>query len=367
MNYFSSHKKKFAAKWLCVLLALFALPLNAPAQPTTPERWLFVFDLSATMKKRLPATEETLKNFLASAAEGRLQTGDNIGVWTYDQKTHGGQFPLAIWDPKQATPLTTNLMTFLRSQTYTASSQLATLQPSLNGVVTNSERLTVIIFCDGESDLMGTPYDRGVNQSFLDGRAERKKNAQPFVVLIRTLSGKPIGCTVNFPPGAINIPLFLAPPTPPAVALPPVVVAPIKPPPPAVIPDLVIVGTHVSTATNAAPETPAASFKTVSVEPPKIVTPAVKPAALATNSQPVITRVTNAAVAKVELPAAAATSNPIAINNNNSATGTRRLVWVGFGVLAAVIALVVVLVIRPGRRPQSSLITSSMQDDPRRK
>jgi len=32
-----------------------------------------------------------------------------------------------------------------------------------------------------------------------------------------------------------------------------------------------------------------------------------------------------------------------------------------------VVVVVLVLVFRPGRRPQSSLISSSMQDDPRRK
>ena len=33
------------------------------------------------MKKRLPATEAALKDIFATGAEGRLQAGDNIGVW----------------------------------------------------------------------------------------------------------------------------------------------------------------------------------------------------------------------------------------------------------------------------------------------
>ena len=361
------HRQKLfsaVAKWLCVLLALLALPQNAPAQPTTSQRWLFIFDLSSTMKKQLPATEEVLKNFFGSGAEGRLQDGDNLGVWTYDQKTHGGQFPLVIWKPEQVTTMATNLIAFLRSRTYTASSKLAALQPALTGVITNSERLTIVIFCDGESDLTATPYDSGINQSFLDGRAERKKNLQPFVVLIRTLSGKYIGCTVNFPPGTINIPLFLSPAPPPNIP-PPVVVVPVKPPP-AVVPDLVIVGTRV--ATNSAPEIPSPATNAVAVAvavaAPKIIAAAAPPP---TPVLPVVSYTAPPPTAEVEMPVVPAVTNPAtAIVKNDSDSGLRRLVLVGGGLLAAAIVLVIIL-IRRGRRPESSLITSSMQDDPRRK
>jgi hypothetical protein len=357
-----------AARWLCALLAALALPINGFAQPKGPERWLFVFDLSATMKKRLPATEEVLKNFFASGAEGRLQDGDNIGVWTYDQKMHGGQFPLVIWNPQQATPLTTNLIAFLRSRTFTGSSQMSVLRTSLTSVITNSERLTVVIFCDGESDLAATPYDRGINQSFLDGRAERKKSAQPFVVLIRTLSGKFIGCTVNFPPGAINIPLFLAPP-PPTNLPPPVVVTPVAKPAPVVVSDLVIVGKQVSTATNATPSAASPNTNLATSTTPKVVPPITTNLPLAASPiPPANNQVIAAPQAKVESPSATPTTNNLnATVDNDSGRGTIHWLLVGGGGLAIVIVLVVVWLVRSGRRPQSSLITSSMQDNPRRK
>ena len=356
-----------AARWLCALLAALALPINGFAQPKSPERWLFVFDLSATMKKRLPATEEVLKNFFASGAEGRLQDGDNIGVWTYDQKMHGGQFPLVIWNPQQATPLTTNLIAFLRSRTYTGDSQMSVLQTSLTSVITNSERLTVVIFCDGESDLAATPYDRGINQSFLDGRAERKKHTQPFVVLIRTLSGRFIGCTVNFPPGAINIPLFLAPP-PPTNLPPPVVVTPVVKPAPVVVPDLVIVGKQVSTATNTAPAASSPNTNLATSATPKVVPPiAINLPPAATLIRPASNHVIAAPQAKVESPSAAPATNPVsAAVDNDAGKATKPWLLIGGG-LAVVIVLMVVWLVRPNRRSQTSLITSSMQDDPRRK
>ena len=362
------HRQKLfsaVAKGLFVLLALLALPLNAPAQPNSPQRWLFVFDLSSTMKKRLPATEAVLKNFFASAAEGRLQDGDNIGVWTYDQKTHGGQFPLAVWNQATATTLPTNLIAFLESRTYSATSQLSALQPALNGVITNSERLTIVIFCDGESDITATPYDVGINQSFLDGQAERKKNSQPFVVLIRTLSGKYIGCTVNFPPGAINIPLFLQPAPPTNVPPPPpVAVAAVKPPP--VVPDLVIVGTHVTTNATTAIAVPAPDK--ISSSPPIKVAPVVSATPAATVISPASKPVASVPPAKVVTPTAPS-PNPVAVANvsHQASGGTNQRLWVVVSLAAAAVVLGLIWFIRSNRRSESSLITSSMQNDPRRK
>lgn len=369
MNYFPRQKMIFAAaRWLCALLALLALlalPLNAPAQPTRPERWLLVFDLSSAMKKRLPATEEVLKNLFATGAEGRLQAGDNIGVWTYDRRIRSGQFPIAVWNPQEATTLTTNLIAFLRSQPFSADSQMAVLQPGLGSVIASSERLTIVIFCDGSSDITATPYDNGINQSFADAFAERKKSRQPFVVLIRTLSGKYIGCTVNFPPGTLNIPPFLAPP-PPAVTNPPpaVVVAPTKPLP-TVVPDLIIVGTKVGTSDVALAQT---------VLPPKTNAPAIESpksvaaANIAAPAMPVIH--TNSLPITAPTPVAVQIPSPAPATNAVAATTHERnispLIYIGVSLLA-VVSLVVVLIVRAARRPQSSLISSSMQDDTRLK
>ena len=418
MNHFCCHKLFApAARWLCVLLAALALPVSAPAQPTSPQRWLLVFDLSSAMQKRLPATEEVLKNFFATSAGGRLQEGDYLGVWTYDQKLHTGQFPLMTWNPKLATAIRTNLTAFLRSRRFTGNSRLAALQPTLGSVVTSSERLTIIIFCDGESDISSTPYDSGINQNFSDGRAERKKNQQPFVVLIRTLSGKPIGCTVNYPPGALNIPMFLAPPPPTNAPPTPAVVAPVKPP--TVVPDLIIVGTNVGTsatempaaaptaanppvmtpkilaapATNFAPVLATSPTATNHVPPAVQTAPAVETSpiklevsasnlsaksnlavaanVIAATNAPATTSpvIPSSAILETTLPTATikATNTIAASSGNDTDRRTWQLVFAGAGLLAVAIVLVVVLLVRSGRRPQDSLITSSMQDDPRRK
>ena len=355
-----------AARWLCALLAALALPMNAPAQPTSPQRWLFIFDLSPAMQKRLPATETALKEFFATAAGGQLQAGDSIGVWTFDQKLRTGQFPLVVWNPNYATALTTNLIGFLRAQKFILDSQPAALQPVLGNVVAGSERLTVVIFCDGQSEISATPFDSGINQNFQDSRAERKKNQQPFVVLIRTLAGKYLGCTVNYPPGAINLPPF---PVPPPVTPPTPVVATVKPAA-MVVPDLVIVGTNVGATTSQ----PAAT--------PKIVVAATNPApALTSNIPPaktvmpasnrvanvVFTRATNSVPPPVPTSVVAPATNTAAVTNNLPPPPARRRIHFVVGLLAGGAVLVVILIIRTSRRPRGSLISRSMQDDLPRK
>jgi hypothetical protein len=372
MNYFSRrHFFPTAARWLCGLLAALILPMNAPAQPTRPQRWLFIFDLSPAMQKRLPATEAVLKDFFTTAAGGQLREGDSIGVWTFDQKLHAGQFPLVNWNPNFATALTTNLTGFLRSQKFTDDSRLAAVQPALGSVVASSERLTLVIFCAGESEITATPYDRGINQNFLDGRAERKKSRQPFVVLIRARAGKYLGCTVNYPPGAINLPPF---PVPPPVAPPtptPVVAAVVKPAP-VLVPDLVIVGTNVGAAASKPVEarnivavaTKSAPALVSHIPPAKTVAPLSN--SVASNMVPATNPVAPPTPAKVTTPVAAPVTNASATATTD-ATGaqTRRLVHLGIGLLAAVAVLMVM--VRAGRRPRGSLISSSMEDDPRRK
>ncbi len=334
-------RRKFsaaAARGLCALLAALALAVNAPAQPappTSPQRWLLVFELSAEMKDRQPATAEVLKNFFATGAYGRLQPGDSIGVWTFDQKLHAGQFPLTIWNTNPAPAVAGNVAAFLQSRNYAGKARLSLLQPALNSIAANSERFTVVIFCTGESDLSGTPYDLGVNQIFRNARAERRKHRQPFVVLMRTWSGKYLGCTVNYPPGPMNIPPFPrpAPPTnqPPPVTAP--VVVPVGKQVTAAVPDLIIVGTNVGGTMPPAPAPAVTSSAPVEIPPPApppVVLPVVPVMPAVTNIPPVAKPVPAPAPVPVPTPVPAPTSAPAppaltALTNRPPAVTTTNL------------------------------------------
>ncbi|HZI32575.1 MAG TPA: hypothetical protein VFF11_09545, partial [Candidatus Binatia bacterium] len=125
------------------------------AQQTQAERWLFVFDLSSQMKQDLPATKAAIDQMLGTSVDGQLHEGDSVGIWTYDQQLHAGQVPLFEWHPARAATISSNLVVYLHRQRYRGNSSLAAMQSFLPQVIAHSERLTTVIFCDGQSQLQG--------------------------------------------------------------------------------------------------------------------------------------------------------------------------------------------------------------------
>jgi hypothetical protein len=386
-----------------------------------------------------------LKKFFSTGADGQLQPGDSVAVWLVNQQVNG-QFPTFAAGATNTGVIVSNLVGYLQRQRYATTSQLAVLQAPLNHVVAGSRRLTVILFTDGQSGIAGTPYDDGVNQTFRDVQADRRKNQQPVVVVMRSQMGKFAGCTLGFPPGDISFPPFPALPAPPVVTNPPKVASPPVPPPAAE--SLVIVGnkvvsgagtnqeTHVTSAnpmiaSNPPPAAPATNFPAVAPatnnlaasaslaanNPPPA--PAVNPSAsapVATNlpvtapllisnpppapaAPPAKTGMTADAspaippkpetnvaanvasapphppakgtvVAQTKTlakgPAPVAATHAVVAATQSPDGGNRIYIYSGVGAVAAA-AVLAMIVLGRSRRPDGSLISRSMEDDPQRK
>ena len=396
--------------------ALFPLPglRSEPAAPTMPGRYLFIFDTSANMKNRAPAMQQAVTTMLATSMGGELHTGDTLGVWTLDQELHPGDFPLHVWDADDAASIAGNINDFIASRKYANKTRFEALQPMLNRVVRSSERLTVVIFCDGATKITGTTFDTGINQLFDQNVAAQKKARQPFVVLLRSQLGKYIGCTVSYPPQLVSFPQFPPLPPPPVVPKPAPVVAPVIAPV-VVTPSLFITGTNIENrlvppvikpaptnpppAVEHAPATVVPPGSPVSAPPVIPVAPSNPPAAALPGvpvaaapvmppNPPVAPPVNPPvpAAAPVAIPSAnpieptnppaiipaavpvmpanaqalAPTKNPVAAENPAD-SGKKTMLIVAVGLLAAglLTALVALYFRRPDRR---SLISSSMQD-----
>ena len=260
-----------------VLLAGFFLVPAVRAQPAAPNvdnRFLLIFDTSSDMKQRLPAVQKALNEILAASTNGQLHPGDTIGVWTFDQVLHAGQFPLQYWMPENAPMIASNITAFVGNQRYTKTTRFDALLPLLNQIVRGSERLTVLIFCDGQGEIHGTPYDVGINQIFQQRQSEREKARLPIVIGLRSQRGQYTGCMVSFPPQPVSLTQFPPLPPPPAPPAPPP--APPAPPPPVrsvAVPSLIIVGT---TITNREP--PPAPKPAPTNPPPMVITSMPAPA-----------------------------------------------------------------------------------------
>ena len=339
---------------IAVLLAgiLWVLAIQAQTQMNSVEsRYLLIFDTSSAMKKCLPTTQTTVNRLFLSMMNGQLRPGDGIGVWTFDQKLRAGQFPLQRWLPENAAVIASNITTFIEQEHYSKSTYFDAIMPFLDGLVRDSDRLTVLIFCDGNGKIQGTPFDDTINASFTQNQRALEKAKQPFLIVLRTQSGKYVGYTVNFPAARVNFPEF--PPLPQPLAPPPTVKTNLPPPtPPLVIESrpLVIVGTNVGT----------------NLLPPATPTPKPVP----TNPPPTITESNPPPPAKSLNLTNIATSKITETHTNAPAIPAKKPKSSGNGALTiavvflAVAGVLTVFMLRRSRKTgRGSFITRSMKKD----
>jgi len=363
-NKFFHHRRILAALLTGVFL-IFKAPAQPAAQPVE-NRFLLVFDTSSDMKKRLPAVQRALDIMLAGNMQGQLHAGDGIGVWTFDREVRTGQFPLQRWAPENAATIASNIIRFVGQQHYSKKTSLDALRPYLSWVVQNSDRLTVLIFCDGQRGITGTPYDAGINRVFQQQQqqAERNNARQPFIIVLRSQLGNYTGCTMNLPPSQVSFPEF--PPLPQPPMEPTNAPPPPSPPPPLAAPPLIIIGTKAKT--NLPPPAPApapAPPLTTNQPPPKVAVPPANVSANAeTNLPPPVATVEpangTAAPAGLAAPAVAVQPNAVAPPPESSGLSSKRGLVIGavFLVLAGV--LMVLMWGRSRKADHGSLITQSM-------
>lgn len=321
-----SNRMVTGAGLLALLLGgIHAIPA-LPAQPAVrnvDSRFLLVFDTSAEMKRRLPAVQKALDAMLATSMNGQLHSNDTIGVWTFDQELRSGQFPLQRWKPDNAVMVASTINAFVGGQRYAKKTRFEALVPLLSQVVNSSERLTVVIFCDGNGEIHGTPYDTGINQIFQQRREERQKAKLPIAIVLRSQLGEFVDCMASFPPQPVSLPEFPPlpePPPPPTKAA----LAPASPRPTA--PPLIIIGTP---ATNrVAPPQPAPTNP-----PPVTVTSASAPptAQEVIPSDNVSPTRAGAAPAQLKIaPALLPQTNAISPPGEGSGTGRKGIGVLGF-------------------------------------
>lgn len=321
---------------------------------TVENRYLLIFDTSSAMKKCLPATQRAMNQLFLSMMNGQLQPNDSIGVWTFDSKLRVGRFPLQRWLPENASTIASNITTFIQQERYSQSAHFDVIVPSLNGLVRDSDRLTVLIFCDGNEKIQGTPFDNAINSIFKENQRAFEKAKQVFIVVLRTQFGQYVGYTVNSSAIGVNFPEFPPLPQPPQ----PAVSAKTNPQPPqprpvVTAPPLVIVGTNVGT--NLLPlimRKPALTNSPPTNPPP--ITTASNPSPSAESLSP-----TNTAPPKTTETQTNAPATPV----EDSKSGGKGALIMAVVFMAAAGALTVLMLRRSHKTNCGSVITRSMKKD----
>jgi hypothetical protein len=151
------------------------------------------------MQRRSDATIQTVGDLVYSGLYGQLRTGDTLGLWTFNDKLHAGEFPVQgyVTEKRRAFALTQRVTGFLQKKKYERTANLAIFIPSLEPIVKGSRLLTVILVSDGLTKISCTPYDDKINQMYASWAPEQQKLRKPIFTILRAQEGKWVHFSVS--------------------------------------------------------------------------------------------------------------------------------------------------------------------------
>jgi len=179
---------------------------NRATAANSGHRFLFIFDTSRPMERRVDGALQTVQSVLSSSLKNQLRSGDTLGVWTYNEDLYTGRLPLQEWAPATANKITSTVSAFLIGQKFEKQPHFYQVLPTLQRLVTNSMLLTIVLVSSGEDEVHGTPFDDQINTTYTQWRAQQEKNRMPFVTLLRVVQGKMTACAVTAAPWPLDVP-----------------------------------------------------------------------------------------------------------------------------------------------------------------
>jgi hypothetical protein len=260
-----------------ICLGLFCLLFPARSLAQSSNRWLLVFNTSASMRDRVKGTEGIVYDLLTTGMHGNIRAGDTIGIWTFNNELSAEEAPLQQWSLAEAQTIMQNTMQFIDKHPYEKSAAFGDVLTNILRVIKNSDVITVILISDGTESFKGTPFDAQLTSFYKTNYQSQRKAKMPVVTLFRGEKGTITTNTLALAPWPLDIP---------AVPPPPVVVKAVEKPAPIVVPkpvpSLVIIGKKAETTFNPPQDLPdhvdQVTLPTVVEQPPVAAKPEVPPA-----------------------------------------------------------------------------------------
>lgn len=202
----------------CLLLTLLTLftqlrvwaqtgSTNNVQESQSGNRYLLVVETSEAMNKRASAVLDIVKKLLTTGMKGQLQSGDTIGLITYNSELQTERVYIQSWTPETSAGVSGRLLKQLTSQPLENRAKFSVVAPVIQKLISSSRFITVILFTDGTQKITGTPFDSEIYASFKKWRSQQKDKSQPFVTVLRANGGvvthysvTPAPWQVEFPP-----------------------------------------------------------------------------------------------------------------------------------------------------------------------
>lgn len=329
MNLIANGSVRRYAQWPAIGLLLFcgllALSALRAAPAPEPNRFLFIIDTSAGMKRLELPLRETIFDLIYSGARGRMTNGDTFGVWLINDR-NDTSYPMETWKQKFIVEIGAKAVSNLKDKGFKGTARLDLAMADLQRILQNVGDLTVVLLSNGETPIAGTPFDDAINARYRELAPVMKAARGSLNTTLVARDGTFVAWGVNSPDFLMDFPVVPAKakrPAPSAVVVRTEVQPPTTAPAaPAPVPTVARVAANpiIITKESVATERKAFlnSISTTNTNPPApviaVVTPPVEtnaaPAAVGTVTNLAATGPTNAATAVV-----AQVTSPVPVTN----------------------------------------------------
>lgn len=191
-------------RFTLALLSLFAaarLPaaeMMTPAVPLTPDcRYLIIVDTSLSMARMADSTASSLYQLVSSGLYGQMKEGEVFTIWTFNEAIQQREFPLNAWIPGMNQSIGHRVVQFMERQKYRRTPNMGALMNALTRARRICPKLAVLLITDGSRVIVGTPFDRTINNAY-GWRAEELRAAKvPFVTVLMSDQGNFVASAVH--------------------------------------------------------------------------------------------------------------------------------------------------------------------------
>ena len=170
---------------------------DSPITGPPPCRFLFYVESSKGMARLSSGAAATVANLVASGVSGLMRPGDSFAVWHFNQEPFQFEFPNRVWHPDKAPALAAEVQTFLRQLGFDHPVRSDLAQREMFMAMTATDPLTVLLISNGESPMVGTPFDVGINKVYLQRGEELRKARLPFVTTLRCVNRQLVNWSVT--------------------------------------------------------------------------------------------------------------------------------------------------------------------------
>lgn len=205
-----------AAVFSAFLFCVVSLDAAPPAAPEG-KRFLFIIDTSASMKAMEDPLSEALFDLIYSGVRGKMTNGDSYGVWLINEQ-NDTSFKMAIWKDRYAVEMAAKAVKHVKDKGFRGRFRLGAAVADAAAVIRSVEDLTIILISNGQTPIVGTPFDDIINLRFRELAPHMQRAKVTLNTALVAQGGQIVAWAANTPEFLIEIPYVAPRPKPAPVA-----------------------------------------------------------------------------------------------------------------------------------------------------